>query len=119
MWIMGGSLPGVQAQESVFVISETGQSSPAEIDDLIARASVEQGKKVARICGDCHGFALSGGHRAGPNLHDVAGRPIASAPGFPYSPALKGKTGEAWTNQNLDAFLANPGQWVPGTPGPR
>jgi len=42
------------------------------------------------------------------------GRPKASAPGFNYSAALKGKGGN-WTFDELYKFLANPKGYVPGT----
>ena len=44
----------------------------------------------------------------------MIGRDIASVEGFAYSEALTGKEG-AWDYQNLDAFLAEPRNWAPGT----
>ena len=41
-------------------------------------------------------------------------RKIASEAGFNYSPALKGKEGD-WTYDKLDAWLADPRAWAPGT----
>ncbi len=35
--------------------------------------------------------------------------------GYKYSNALKGKSGETWSYDNLDAFLAKPKGWAPGT----
>jgi len=53
-------------------------------------------------------------NKVGPNLWNVVGRPKASAPGFNYSAALKGKGGN-WTFDELNKFLANPKGYVPGT----
>ena len=44
----------------------------------------------------------------------MVGRDIASVEGFAYSDALAGKEG-AWDYQTLDAFLAEPREWAPGT----
>ena len=64
-------------------------------------------------CADCHALAPAAGQSA-PPLRGLVGRKIASVPGFPYSEALKAKTG-TWTGANLDAFLANPQAFAPGT----
>jgi cytochrome c len=60
-------------------------------------------------CKMCHGGSVMG-----PTLNGVAGGPIASKPGFAYSPALKNKGG-TWTDANLDAYLKAPAQFAPGT----
>ncbi|MBL8773801.1 MAG: c-type cytochrome [Phenylobacterium sp.] len=60
-------------------------------------------------CKMCHGGSVMG-----PALNGVAGAPIASKPGFAYSPGLKNKGG-TWTEANLDAYLKAPSQFAPGT----
>jgi cytochrome c len=42
-------------------------------------------------------------------------RPIASDGDFAYSDALKGKSSETWTYEDLNAFLAKPKDYAPGT----
>lgn len=64
-------------------------------------------------CKSCHGDGGKG-TPAGPALKGVAGRRIASAPGFNYSAGLKAKMG-TWTDANLDAFLASPGGFAAGS----
>jgi cytochrome c len=64
-------------------------------------------------CADCHALEAATGQTA-PPLRGVVGRKIASVPGFDYSDALKAKTG-VWTPANLDAFLAAPQTFAPGT----
>src|ERR1041384_6183900 len=56
------------------------------------------------------------GERAGmgPNLYCVCGRPKGTEGGFAYSPAIKSKGGN-WTVEDLDAFLAAPAKYAPGT----
>jgi cytochrome c len=62
-------------------------------------------------CGDCHGPASS---ETGPGLKGVVGRKIASLTDFTYSDALKAKAG-VWTDATLNAFLADPKTFAPGT----
>ncbi len=65
-------------------------------------------------CADCHALDPAAGQTA-PPLRGVVGRKIASVTGFAYSDALKGKDGETWTQANLEAFLADPQGFAPGT----
>ena len=65
-------------------------------------------------CRACHSVDKGGKNGIGPNLNGVAGRQAASAPGFNYSPALKGAK-LRWDDQSLDTFLAAPAKKVPGT----
>jgi len=65
-------------------------------------------------CRACHSVDKGGKSGIGPNLNGVAGRTAASAPGFNYTPALKGAK-LTWNDQTLDAFLAAPAKKVPGT----
>jgi cytochrome c len=50
----------------------------------------------------------------GPGLNGVAGAKIASRPGFNYSAALRKKTG-VWSDAQLNAWLAGPPRFAPGT----
>ncbi len=63
-------------------------------------------------CSECH--TLAPPSATAPALQGVFGRPIASLKDFQYSDALKAKHG-VWTEQALDAFLANPQVFAPGT----
>jgi len=62
-------------------------------------------------CAACHSVDTD---RIGPRLQNVVGRPVASVPGYSYSPALK-KLGEAWTPARLDQWLAGPQKMAPGS----
>lgn len=64
-------------------------------------------------CAACH-TVKPGQNRLGPTLHRIVGAKKAAAPGFNYSPALKAQKG-AWTEAELDAYIANPRAKVPGT----
>jgi cytochrome c len=63
-------------------------------------------------CGDCHTLEPPSG--TAPALKGVVGRKVASLTDFQYSDALKAKGG-AWTEAALDAFIANPKAYAPGT----
>ena len=84
-------------------------------------AEIAAGKAVfAANCALCHDASPGMGDFQGPPLFGVAGRQIGGAPGFDYSDALKAAhgRGETWNDSNLDAFLADPQQAMPGTQMP-
>jgi len=99
--------------------AQEAAKAPAEavpgIAALLAAADPAAGKKATKKCTACHSLNKGGKHRLGPNLWDLVGRPVASVEGYKYSNALKGKSGETWSYDNLDAFLTKPKGWAPGT----
>jgi cytochrome c2 len=73
-------------------------------------AAAADGEQLFTIqCKMCHG-----GSMMGPSLAGVAGGPIAAKPDFAYTPALKAKADQTWTDANLDAFLKSPAAFAPG-----
>jgi cytochrome c len=99
-------------------VAATGPGAPAAaeepIEKLLASATVDRGQATAKACAACHNFQKGGPNGIGPNLYGVVGRPRASAPDFNYSDAMKAKGGE-WTIEDLNKFLTNPKEFVPGT----
>ena len=94
-----------------------GGAAPAADEPIaqrLASATVEKGDASAKKCAACHTFGKGEPDRVGPNLYGVVGRPKGTEGGFAYSPAIKGKGGN-WTVEDLDAFLAAPGKYAPGT----
>jgi cytochrome c len=74
-------------------------------------------------CQACHALTNDAGVKPGPRLAGVIGRPVAGDPAFDYSPALRAArgSGDLWTRDRLDAFLADPeamypGQWMGSPP---
>ncbi|MGQ3016721.1 c-type cytochrome [Phenylobacterium sp.] len=62
-------------------------------------------------CKTCHGDKST---PAGPTLTGVVGAPIAGRKDYAYSAGLKAKGG-TWTDASLDAYLAKPMAFAPGT----
>jgi cytochrome c len=87
------------------------------IATLAAGADPARGEHVFQRCFACH--SVVGGEHAlpGPNLRGVLGRRAGTLPGFRFSPAmtLAGTHGLVWTRASLDAYLADPEAYVPGT----
>ena len=71
----------------------------------------ENGKKLFAACAVCHDTGKT--NKQGPGLAGIVGRRAGTAPGFRYSGAIR-RSGLVWTPENLDAYLANPQQKVPG-----
>lgn len=86
------------------------------IAPLMAAANPENGARIARQqCGACHNFAQGGPNGVGPNLWAILGAPHARTAGFTYSPAIAGMKDKPWSYEELNAFLANPRTYAPGT----
>ncbi len=82
---------------------------------LLANADIGRGEKASKKCTACHTFEEGGPARIGPNLYHVVGGPHAHMPGFAYSAAMQAKSGETWTFEELDHFIADPRGYLPGT----
>ena len=91
-----------------------GPSGEGTVAALLAAADAGDGKKVFKKCKACHTADKGGAHKVGPNLWDVVGRAKAGAAGYRFSGVLAG-LGGAWTFADLDAFLAKPRAFAPGT----
>ncbi len=81
---------------------------------LLAKADATKGAQFAKVCQTCHNFEKGAGPKIGPPLWGVAGRPIASVPGFAYSDSLKAVGGN-WTWEALNTMISNPKMEASGT----
>jgi len=78
-----------------------------------ASADQSEGAKLAQICRACHSFDKGGSNMIGPALYGFFGADAGSRGGFEYSPALR-DADFVWTPRALDAWLAQPGRFLPG-----
>ena len=81
-----------------------------------AAGDASRGEALFAQCAACHRPAGEA-NAIGPNLKGVVGRKAASAEDFTYSPPLR-RSGITWTDDKLDAFLADPQAVAPGTKMP-
>lgn len=115
----GGSHGGDHAEQAYVIDTgaEEGGEEVAEaavpFAELYAAADAGAGERLFRQCSACH--KLDGTDGTGPHLNGVVDRAKAVVGGYAYSSALAAMASDAWTPENLDAFLANPKGYVPGT----
>jgi cytochrome c len=81
-----------------------------------ASCDVAAGEKIFAKCAACHSLE-PGQHLMGPSLHAVLGRHAGRADGFVYSLAME-RAKITWTAETLEAFIADPAGYVPGTAMP-
>ena len=74
----------------------------------------EGGRFFGGFCGACHTTDKGGPNITGPNLWGIVGRTRASPPDFDYSSSLI-RRGGAWTYETLNAYIARPTDFIPGT----
>jgi cytochrome c len=95
-----------------------GQVAMGGPDDPLAAYAGEHGAQVFRACVACHTLTPDEGNRAGPTLHGIFGRRIATLPGYNFSPALK-KLGIVWSPETISKlFEIGPATFTPGTKMP-
>ncbi len=83
-------------------------------DDAVAQGEIQ----FARKCSVCHTLEPDGANRAGPTLHGIFGRRIATLPGYPFSEPLKGLD-IVWTAETVSKlFELGPEVFTPGSKMP-
>jgi cytochrome c len=102
----GGSAPG----QGTAAAPAAGHA----LRDGASPAQIERGELLSLACRACHTLAAGEADGTGPNLYGVFDRRAGSRPGFDYSPALRAAA-LVWSAQALDAWLANPTGFIPGT----
>ena len=87
-------------------------------EDPLAAFAGDHGAEVFRACVACHTLGADEGNRAGPSLHHIFGRRIATLPSYNYSPALK-NLDIVWTPETVaKLFELGPATFTPGTKMP-
>jgi cytochrome c len=87
-------------------------------EDPLAAYAGDHGAEVFRACVACHTLRADEGNRAGPSLHGIFGRRIASLPGYNYSAAFR-QLDIVWTPETVaKLFELGPATFTPGTKMP-
>ncbi len=87
-------------------------------DDPLAAYAGDRGAEVFRACVACHTLSADEGNRAGPTLHGIFGRRIASLPGYRFSEPLRSMD-IVWTAETVKRlFEIGPAAYTPGTKMP-
>lgn len=75
------------------------------------------GQRAYQKCYSCHALDPGKNDLTGPTLHNIVQRPIASEPGFTFSPAMQrfAQVEGQWGKGLLDKFIYDPEGLVPGT----
>jgi cytochrome c len=107
---------GSKAEDPVeqIVVRKPGETAAAAAVPAVAGDLLAKGKAAFAACSSCHAVEAGAAAGIGPNLNGVVGRKAGSLAGFAYSEAMA-KSGITWTEDELNAFLANPSGKVPGT----
>ena len=87
-------------------------------DTVLKAHAGDPGAEVFKACVACHTLTPEDGNRAGPTLHGVFGRRIATARGYRYSDALRSMD-LVWTPETVSKlFEVGPMAYTPGTKMP-
>ena len=76
-----------------------------------AAGDAARGEVLYQGCQDCHSIEKND---VGPMHKGVVGRTSGTVAGYNYSPALRNAR-IVWTEENIDKWLTDPQQFVPGT----
>jgi cytochrome c len=117
---------GSESENASAVVDNTPQLSAAtlgeqtvlSVADYLAQekfkvADARNGHRQVQICRACHSLEEGGPNMIGPGLFGFFGRVAGEPAGFDYSPVLQDAS-FVWTPRALDAWLAQPGQFLPG-----
>ena len=114
LMLAGAMLLGGCGDDGVAKRRAAAGANPA-LADYLRVSDAARGRRLFGQCAACHTVRPGGPALNGPNLHGVVGRRIAQGRGrVAYSAALQGKQG-VWKVEALDAWLASPQRFAPGT----
>ena len=76
-------------------------------------ANRRRGETQAQFCRACHSLEKGGPNIIGPALYGFIGREVGTGSGFEYSAVMR-NADFVWTPEALNAWLAQPGRFLPG-----
>lgn len=95
-----------------------GASMASLTENVPEPLRMSRGAEVFRACAACHALHDENAPRAGPSLHGIMGRHIASKPDFTYSEALR-SLDIVWDRETISKlFEMGPRAYAPGTKMP-
>lgn len=114
---VSGSADG-EKQSAVLTASTLGEQTVQSAAEYLqaapyVSADISNGGRQAQICKACHSLQEGGANMIGPALFGMFGQAAGKNAGFSYSSALK-EADFVWTPRALDAWLAQPAQFLPG-----
>ncbi len=78
-----------------------------------ASADRTRGERGAALCKACHSLEEGGSNMIGPALFGFFGTSVGTRSGFEYSAVMR-NADFVWTPAAVDAWLAQPGRFLPG-----
>ena len=111
--------PGAQTSTAPLATAETlGEQNVLTAVEYLAAApykdaDLSRGERQAQICRACHSFDRDGPNMVGPTLYGFFGKEVGAVSGFQYSAAMA-EADFVWTPEALNAWLAQPGRFLPG-----
>ncbi len=106
-----------KATATTLADASSGSGGASALAVLLANASVDNGKQIARKCTACHDLSKDRRNKFGSALYGIVGSPIGADATYKYSKAFKALAakGDIWTYAALDKFLTKPREDVKGT----
>jgi cytochrome c len=95
-----------------------GEQTVLDVSEYLALeqfqvANRNKGERQALICTACHSLNEGGPNMIGPALFGFFGKEAGAQSDFAYSPVMQAAD-FVWTPRALDAWLAQPGRFLPG-----
>ena len=89
----------------------------ATVVSPLCQADANAGKVLFNQCAGCHAVGPDATNRFGPQLNGLMSRGAGVADGFDYSAVFSQNVSEGleWNDVTLDAYLASPMSYMPGT----
>ncbi|MCZ2158081.1 cytochrome c family protein [Bartonella sp. 220] len=107
--------PHIVTKNDVSKEKQQVSESSLSLRDRLQQGNLENGRKIFHQCAICHTSGRNESGRVGPVLWDIVNRPLAAAPSFAYSRALRANSHQKWDFVTLDRYIQSPRKAFPGT----